>query len=369
MKLILLVTGGRGGSDFFQGLLDNHEQILQFPGILKVSENLRKILQFTEKKNIPYFFIKEFPFFFNSKNNFHERHNKLGKNRNEFYEVDKKNFVLNFRKLSKKEDNIYKTLVKLHQAYYLSIGKNINKCKIIFIHTHTIEYSKRFIKIFSPKSFFIIHTIRRPLNSLLSPIKNWLNFKNGSFFFPKDLYFQLDLTFKGIYSLINLKKDKKIFIVLLENLILNKTHVMKNFCKIFDIKFSKILLNCTFFGKQWWGDRVSNRWIGKNENVKNNNHNNDVASFFYPSDINYIEYLTRDIEKKYFKKKRHNLISRFKVLPLRSEILVWKNSFRHMKIKHIISIPYFYLKRVILFNSFFLEKKNLPQSIGGKCKI
>jgi len=28
MKVIFLVTGGRGGSDFFQGLLDGHNQIL-----------------------------------------------------------------------------------------------------------------------------------------------------------------------------------------------------------------------------------------------------------------------------------------------------------------------------------------------------
>ena len=30
MKILLLVAGGRAGSDFFQSLLDNHSQILQF---------------------------------------------------------------------------------------------------------------------------------------------------------------------------------------------------------------------------------------------------------------------------------------------------------------------------------------------------
>lgn len=369
MKLILLVTGGRGGSDFFQGLLDNHEEILQFPGILKVSENLKQILKFKDKKKIAYSFIKEFPFFFNSKNNFHERHNRLGKNRNEFYRVDKKKFVLNFIKLSNNQDNFYKILVKLHQAYYLSVGKDINKCKIIFVHTHTIDYSKKFIKLFSPENFFVIHTIRRPLNSLFSPIKNWLNFKNGAVFFSKDLYFQLDLTFKGIYDLNKLKKDKKIFVILLENLILRRKHVMKSFCKIFNIKFNRILLNCTFFGKQWWGDRVSNRWIGKNERLKNKYYH-DYDNFFSPSDINYIKFLTSDIEKKYFRTyKKYNLTNRFKILPLKSEILVWKNTIKHMNIKHIMSIPYYYFKRIVFLNSFFLKKNILPKSIGGKCKI
>ena len=39
MQILLLVTGGRGGSDFFQGLFDNHSQILQFPGKLIIDEN------------------------------------------------------------------------------------------------------------------------------------------------------------------------------------------------------------------------------------------------------------------------------------------------------------------------------------------
>ena len=44
MKVLLLVTGGRGGSDFFQGLLDEHEEICQFPGVLKTKNELVKIV-------------------------------------------------------------------------------------------------------------------------------------------------------------------------------------------------------------------------------------------------------------------------------------------------------------------------------------
>ena len=45
MKLVLLVTGGRGGSDFFQGLLDGHNEILQFPGVLRANNDLFQILE------------------------------------------------------------------------------------------------------------------------------------------------------------------------------------------------------------------------------------------------------------------------------------------------------------------------------------
>ena len=38
---------------------------------------------------------------------------------------------------------------------------------------------------------------------------------------------------------------------------------MKDFCRIFNINFSESLTSCTYFGMQWWGDKVSGRWIGK----------------------------------------------------------------------------------------------------------
>ena len=44
MKVVLLVAGGRAGSDFFHSLLDEHSQILQFPGALKIDENLTRRL-------------------------------------------------------------------------------------------------------------------------------------------------------------------------------------------------------------------------------------------------------------------------------------------------------------------------------------
>ena len=45
MKVLLLVTGGRGGSDFFQGLLDGHQEIIQFPGILRPNKKFKEILK------------------------------------------------------------------------------------------------------------------------------------------------------------------------------------------------------------------------------------------------------------------------------------------------------------------------------------
>ena len=94
MKLLLLVTGGRGGSDFFQGLLDRHSQILQFPGLFN-NENIFNILSLKNPDNISNEFINTFPNFFNSKFSTslskRERHTNLGPKRNKYYKVSKKN--------------------------------------------------------------------------------------------------------------------------------------------------------------------------------------------------------------------------------------------------------------------------------------
>ena len=52
--------------------------------------------------------------------------------------------------------------------------------------------------------------------------------------------------------------------------------------------------------------------------------------------------------------------SKYKVDPF------WKNyEYSNVaKIKHALSIPYFFLKRIIFINKFFLKYKYLPYSLG-----
>ena len=64
MKILLLVAGGRAGSDFFQSLLDNHSQILQFPGLLKAN-NLETIINSYSRRKVATNFIKAYPHFVN----------------------------------------------------------------------------------------------------------------------------------------------------------------------------------------------------------------------------------------------------------------------------------------------------------------
>lgn len=363
MKAIVLVTGSRGGSDFFQGLLDNHNEILQIPGVLRINTNFFEIFNSQNSAEIAEKFIRFVPLIFDSRKNKLERHNKLGPKRNQYYKVNKKKFCYFFEKLSKKKvAKKIQIIENLYKAYYLASNKKINKLKLILLHTHTIDYTKKLFLHKIINNCVIIHTMRYPVNALLSSIRNWLKFNNGKFFFPKDLYFQKDLVVNGLNDLIKL--NKKIYVVLLENLINNKKRVMVDFCKIFNIKFSEKLMNCTYFGKQWWGDKISGRWIGK----KTKNKNINLKDIFFESDLLYFQGLTNRIINKYFDKKNFIFKNNFfyKLSPTKAEYLVWKNTLKQKKIKHLLSIPYFFIKRVFFLNSFFVKKPFLPYSIGSK---
>ena len=89
MKVIILVTGGRGGSDFFQGLLDNHNEILQIPGILRINTNFFEIFNSQNSAEIAKKFIRFVPLIFDSRKNKLERHDKLGAKRNQYYKLNK----------------------------------------------------------------------------------------------------------------------------------------------------------------------------------------------------------------------------------------------------------------------------------------
>ena len=118
MKVLVLVAGARAGTDLFHSLLDEHSQILQFPGMLKINKNFLNLINLKNYYEIPIRFIKLYPHFFNSKLNKMERHDSLGKNRNKFYKINTNIFIENFlkKKILKKID-----IIKyLHYAYCLT---------------------------------------------------------------------------------------------------------------------------------------------------------------------------------------------------------------------------------------------------------
>ena len=104
-------------------------------------------------------------------------------------------------------------------------------------------------------------------------------------------------------------------------------------------------------------------------------------NLFYDRDIKFLEFLAVDIINYYNYRLNFKNITNFyfNFFPMKSELLTWKNTLKHNKIKHILKIPYFllkgiyliginfpyfFLKRIIFINKFFIKYKYLPYSLG-----
>lgn len=375
MKTLLLVAGSRSGSDFFQSLLDGHPEVLQFPGTIRTNKKLIEILSSHDPLTISSYFIKNYIHFFDSRLGWSqkvERHNMLGRNKNQYYLVNQEKFKKNFFNLFKKnstdtvENKIYKSILFLHQAYAIACGQNISIKKIMLINCHLVKYTKYFGDKIKNIDFDIIHTIRNPLSGISSPVSNWLNYEEGKNFFANSLYFQLNLLVNGIKELEKIKNNnnKLFFIVQLEKLHQNHSDVLKDFCKKYDLKYDTCLEKATFFNLEWWGDKIS----GKDLNGINKNFEISFKKdIFYEKDIIFFEHILEDYINFYnYKFTKEKKIFFFKILPLKCEILVWKNTLKHRRIKHILSIPFFYLKRIIFINKFYQKKIKMPYSFGTK---
>ena len=130
MKIYCLLGVGRSGVDFLQSLFDGHSQISQLPGVFYYQifwNNLNK----KTKHQIAEEFIKKHLRFFDSKIYTQERHDQLGKNRNESFNVNKNTFKKTFIKLCENPLDKEKVLINLHLAYSKASGESIKKKKII----------------------------------------------------------------------------------------------------------------------------------------------------------------------------------------------------------------------------------------------
>ena len=353
MKIIILMGGPRAGVEFFQSLLDGHNQVLQFPGILYVNKDLLNILSINSKKKLASKFIEKYSQFFNSKSTYIERHNMLGLNKNRSYEINTKLFIERFLKFTdqkrKFKNNLFQNLYDLHKAYNFHI--KTKREKLLVINAHILPYVKNFDLYFKKINYEIIHSIRHPISAISSTLRNWLRYKNGYVFTPKELYYNLETTFFGIQNLRNFKK--KVSILQLENLHTNHKKVLKKFCKMYGLKYSGCLERSTFHNLKWWGDRIS----GKDLNGINKNFQvNYDLKYFTKRDINFFNKL---FDKKFDKYSYHKISDqRFynHFFPLKCEIVVWINTLKNKRFKHILSIPYYYIKRIIFFNIFFKKK-------------
>ena len=354
------MTGGRSGSDFFQSLCDSHPEILQFPGVVNLTEDF-----FLENnpKNILNIFYNTNKYFFDSRLNVKENLDKLGKFKNEYFKVSVEKFYLNFIKIYKKtnKSNIEK-IIALHKAYALSYGEDIKKKKIVLIHLHIIEYLRLFNKFINVKDIKIVITYRDPLVSLKSTVNHWSQYHKGKFLTASSLFWNINLHV-NIFNQIKIFSNN-LYVIKLEDLHLHSKAVLKKFCKIVKIKFNKSLLQPTYLNKKWWGDAISTKELnGLNKKFKNFFSKN----IYFSKDIFFLEKKLKKILPYFgynFREKKKIFDFCMILLPLKCELIVWMNLIKLLQLKEIVKIPFFYLRRILLFTKKdYVEKEILPTII------
>ena len=358
MKIIAIVAAmPRAGIDFFQSLLDGHPEISQFPGNFYFDEFWPKLRDEKKSDNVARLFINNYEHFFDSKINLVERHYMLGKDKKDFFSVNKGLFVKYFIDLMKNKNfNKKNLLCCLTLAYSKASGEDLSKKKIIILHLHHIY---RF-EVISELDYEIVCTIRDPLASYTSIINNWPKLKNKRMD-SWSHYFQLNRIFCGIKEILNYQK--KTYVIQLEKLHIENIKVMKDFCSKFDILYNHTMAQSTYHGKQWWGDAWSNKdFNGVNPNFKNNID----KDLFFKKDIECFETYLKFFLLKYNYPLRSNGLkySLFKYLPFKGELKILKNAIAFFNFKEILYVLIHWVKRIKLMNKKNQNYLNFPNSIG-----
>lgn len=350
MKFFLLITNGRSGSDFFHSLIDGHDEIASLPGTINLKRLKKKYIEINTLKSFISFFIKDNNFLFNSKKNTNENHHKLGKNKNQYFTVNKKNFSKKFLTINKANNDFEIIIKNLHLAYHLvSTNNKVVKVKNIFVHVHhtnkMIEFNKFPCEIF--------YTYRHPISILNSGIQAFFRNKNGNKFTPRSLYFYISRIVNEPFFI---KTKHKIYLIRLETLHLNPKKNLKKISNILNIRFRKTLLQSTFMGKLWWGDSFSKiKKTPFNKNLKITFHKEN----FYNKDFYFLQkILNHEMKKLNYKKinySKYNYL--YLLLPLKIESMLFINLIKNLKIFDSIILIFFYLKRIYLFLNCLLFKR------------
>ena len=358
MKIVVLIAGGRAGTDFFQSLLDRHTSISQLPGSFAFDQFWIKSKNEKSLEKIAEMFINDYKHFFDSRLNILERHHALGDERKSFYLVDKKLFIRHFINIIKSNNfNQSQLLVSLNLAYSASSGEDLSTKQIIVLNLHHL-YRINFLK---ELDFEIIYSIRDPLSNYTSVMNELLSYQNRKQMTPWAYYFHLNRMFNGLKDAIN--STKKVHVIKLDKLHTDNVKVMKNFCSIFNIQYKDSLTESTYHNKKWWGDATSKNFL---DGVNPNFADQYDKGLFFEKDIMCLEYYLNSFITKY----NYPITSGstkcklLKYLPLKGEFMVWKKTITTFSIKNFLSIFVYWIKRVNLMNSKIYQNINYPDPIG-----
>ena len=176
LRIFCIVATPRSGSDYFQSLLDGHPEVLTFNGsvLLYVSFFSKINFKNDNEKNINYSIKKFVNFYYDwlcTKKDKAEGKNKMGRNKNEYININLKKFkyaMFNYLILEGFTKKNFSLAV--YFAYNFSLGLNFKNKKILLMHPHNLDELTHFSKDFSECKY--IFTMRDQRAAYLSTIYN-----------------------------------------------------------------------------------------------------------------------------------------------------------------------------------------------------
>ncbi|MFH1791699.1 MAG: sulfotransferase, partial [Candidatus Omnitrophota bacterium] len=259
MKVLCLLTYGRGGSKLFHSLLDWHPDIMCFPRTLQFNGFWKGI---EAGKSDPEFvvdaFIKREPRFFSGKawrraDNKYDKADELGPGRDETFSVDTEKFKnMAIREIGTGEVTRAHLFMALHRAYHEACGRAIPRDPLILYHIHAIEFAddlKACLNDFPGSTYTLVIT-RHPVDSLKSVV-NVMRMRN--ILSTGQLLFQHKRILRYMSHLGSLPADRTRCLTY-EALLMHHKAVMLTFCDWIGIGWDDSLTRTTMHGKTWWGN-------------------------------------------------------------------------------------------------------------------
>ncbi len=370
LPIVALMSIGRGGSDYFQSLMDGHEQIITFNGHFLLHSdflNTSRTFHFGIPEDIIDEFIGNFIYKLSSRYDYQEKKDQLGKNSDQFIEIDRTNFRKYFLEIIGSSPMTGRNLLlAIYGAYHLSLGYNIFEARVILAHPHLKFELEFFFKDF-PYSKIIAMT-RDPRENILSAADSFRYFYSNT---HNNLEF-FNSVYKSIYLDSNYLNSYRVDtrIIRLEDL--PRPDILRSIASWLGVDYHDSMLKPTWGGLEWGADRLSLK-IPKKIWTSDRTYNEwrDKFSYFDKLFLNF--FYGRLVDKYDYKTDKLKLIEKIAIpliifLPNKFErelfspksfIKNYRTSSFSQKINIFLS-PFFYISRVIFFYQILLNPNKHP---------
>jgi hypothetical protein len=267
-EIFALVVANGSGSKVFQSFLDSHEQIYMIPAYpllyfyphwkkwetdLKDTWHWEALIDIFCIKHASVLDSRNIPGFNGLMS--------VGKNKDEYLSINEKMFrslLLGF--LTDQPIHRRTFLLAIHYSFALCMDEDISKKKVLVFHVHGIDYLIDYLhKDFSDvKTFAMIRDPRSNFERRVLALTKIDSFKLNStdaIIFRKRAVSNMIFLMEQHSHAFSVLDSDSVFCVKHEDLYLRLGDTMKAVAETMGIDFNPNLLEITFGGKMWWGDK------------------------------------------------------------------------------------------------------------------